>query len=145
MPLTLTLSWYCHRPHHATHFNSVLVLSSPFPCNNKFQVPALFLQQQVLGAHPLPKKQDPSAHPFSPLESFVKILFKLSEIFSQEQFLPHPSGLFNLYLGVFTLTELFSQEQFLPHPPGPFNLYLGMFTLTEFKNQMRPFQSSKQL
>jgi hypothetical protein len=46
---------------------------------------------------------------------------------------------------MFTLTELFSQEQFLPHPPGPFKLYLGVFTLTDFKNQMHPFQSSKQL
>jgi hypothetical protein len=46
---------------------------------------------------------------------------------------------------MFTLTELFSQEQFLPHPLGPFKLYLGVFTLTDFKNQMRPFQSSKQL
>jgi hypothetical protein len=46
---------------------------------------------------------------------------------------------------MFTLTELFSQEQFFPHPPGLFKLYLGVFTLTDFKNQMHPFQSSKQL
>jgi hypothetical protein len=65
-------------------------------------------------------------------------------IFLYTVFAP-PPGLFNVYLGVFTLTELFSQDQFLPHPPGPFNLYQGMFILTEFKNQMRPFQSSKQL
>jgi hypothetical protein len=38
---------------------------------------------------------------------------------------------------MFTLTELFSQEQFLPHP-----LVRSNFT---FKNQMHPFQSSKQL
>ncbi len=27
-----SLSWYCHRPHHAPHLDSVLVLSSSSPC-----------------------------------------------------------------------------------------------------------------
>ena len=31
MPLTSTLSWYCHRPCHAPHLDSVLVLSSSLP------------------------------------------------------------------------------------------------------------------
>jgi hypothetical protein len=62
----------------------------------KQQVPGAPLLLQVLGAHPLAKKQDQSAYPFSPPEPFVKILFKLSEIFSHEQFLPHSPGLFNL-------------------------------------------------
>jgi hypothetical protein len=32
MPLTSSLSWYCHRPRHAPHLDSVLVLSSSSPC-----------------------------------------------------------------------------------------------------------------
>jgi hypothetical protein len=49
MPLTSTLSWYCHRPRHAPHLDSVLVLSSSLPCPS----PRLCLGTVMVLAMPL--------------------------------------------------------------------------------------------
>ncbi len=49
MPLTSTLSWYCHRPRHDPHLNFVLALSSPSPCPS----PRLCLGTVIALAMPL--------------------------------------------------------------------------------------------